>query len=243
MRHLFYIQIYRLFTSKGIWVCLALTQFILAWRFVVSLELIAQQQTQAAYQQLAAGVTDIALIPLFKLGSILLIVIVPFLTAQSIAGEKQQNTWVLLKAAPYSLFTIVMAKFATLLVVSMAILLQIILLCVAVFFITSPDVGVLFTSAIGFLLHTSTMIALGLLVSCYFQHAIKAAVSSLCLFVILHNFHWLQLDAAIDFGVSISWSANLVSAYAGILATPAIIYFISSSVFFLSWTTIKLESE
>lgn len=243
MQQLLYIQAYRLFTSKGIWICLALTQLLFAWRFVVSLELILQQQSQASYQQLAAGVTDIALTPLFKLGLVLLIVILPFLTAQTIAGEKQQNTWVLLKSAPYSLFTILIAKFVCLFIFSLVILLQILLLCVAVFFSTTPDVGIVFTSAVGYMLNASTMIALGLLVSCFFHHAIKAAVSSLCLFVVLNNFHWLQIDKAIDLGISLSWSANLNAAFAGILTTPAIIYFLSCSIFFLSWAIVKLESE
>src|ERR1700710_3153041 len=100
-----------LFASPLAWVVLAFLQIILAWIFLTRVDYFITVQPQLARVPNAPGLTEIAIVPMFGIASIILMMSVPLLTMRLIAEERRNRTMTFLMSAPVSMTQIILGKF------------------------------------------------------------------------------------------------------------------------------------
>lgn len=243
MLAIFKLSLHRLYSSLFFWVLLAITQFVLAWSFLIRLELWLNRQDELSNSTI--GVSDYVLTPLFQLALTLVAVSLPFITAQHFAGEKQQNNWALMMTAPITKMHIVLGKFLSLMVLCCIFLLMVWLMCLSLSAHTSLDYGQLLSSSLLFLLACSLLCMLGLFVSACMQQYMAAAITTLGVFIFLLNTHWLNIDASQASPVLdwLSIKQHMANAYRGWLNTYDLWFFISGSVVLYVLTCLKVDHK
>jgi len=88
-----------LFTSPLAWVILAFLQIILAWIFLTRVDYFLTIQPQLARVPNAPGLSEIVVVPMFGIASIVLLMSVPLLTMRLIAEERRNRTMTMLMSA------------------------------------------------------------------------------------------------------------------------------------------------
>lgn len=104
-----------LFLSPLAWVILAVVVFILAYAFLVQVQVFTEIQPRLAGLPSAPGVTEIVAAPLFEFAAMILLLVAPLLTHRAVAAERRGGTLVLLQSAPVSSTQIVLGKYLGLL--------------------------------------------------------------------------------------------------------------------------------
>jgi ABC-2 type transport system permease protein len=100
-----------LFASPLAWVVLAFLQIVLAWIFLTRMDYFLTIQPQLARVPNAPGLTEIIVVPMFGIASIVLLMSVPLLTMRLVAEERRNKTMTMLMSAPVSMTQIVLGKF------------------------------------------------------------------------------------------------------------------------------------
>ena len=100
-----------MFSSPLAWVVLAFVQGVIAYVFIGSLNGFLIAQAQLARTPNAAGLTEIAIVPMFGVGQMLLLMSIPLLTMRLISEEKRNQTMAFLISAPISMTQIIVGKF------------------------------------------------------------------------------------------------------------------------------------
>jgi ABC-2 type transport system permease protein len=183
-----------LFASPLAWVILAFLQVILAWIFLTRVDYFLTIQPQLARVPNAPGLSEIVVVPMFGIASIVLLMSVPLLTMRLIAEERRNKTMTMLMSAPLSMTQIVLGKF-----LATAIFLAIVgglitMMALSLLMGGRLDYGLLGANLLGLLLLTSSFAAIGLFVSCLTTHPVVAAIGALGAFLLL----WLINIAASD---------------------------------------------
>ncbi len=80
-----------MFSSPLAWVVLAFVQGVIAYVFIGSLNGFLIAQAQLARTPNAAGLTEIAIVPMFGVGQMLLLMSIPLLTMRLISEEKRNH--------------------------------------------------------------------------------------------------------------------------------------------------------
>lgn len=168
-----------MFASPLAWVLLAFMQLIFAWIFLSRIDYFLTIQGQLARVPNAPGLTEIAIVPVFGIASIVLLMSVPMLTMRLIAEERRNQTMTLLMSAPVSMTEIVIGKFlATIAFLGIANLL-ILVMSLSLLAGGTLDLGLLAANVIGLVLLAGSFAAVGLYLSCLTNHPVVAAVLSL----------------------------------------------------------------
>src|SRR6056297_3085111 len=100
-----------LFLSPLAWSVLAVVPLILAYVFLIQVELFLQWQPRLAAMEGAPGATDIIVAPLFRTAAIVLLLVVPLLTMRLVSEERRGRTLALLMSSPVSMTEIVLGKY------------------------------------------------------------------------------------------------------------------------------------
>jgi len=174
-----------LFASPLAWVILAFLQVILAWIFLTRVDYFLTIQPQLARVPNAPGLSEIVVVPMFGIASIVLLMSVPLLTMRLIAEERRNKTMTMLMSAPLSMTQIVLGKF-----LATAIFLAIVgglitIMALSLLMGGRLDYGLLGANLLGLLLLTSSFAAIGLFVSCLTTHPVVAAIGALGAFLLL----------------------------------------------------------
>lgn len=236
----------RFFRTLLPWVLLAAVQFILAYLFLAQTEdYIRSIQAQIIASQATYGVTDIVLSRLYLYAGILMLTIMPLLTMRSFAEERQNNSLVLLKAAPLSSTQIVLGKYLAQVLFILCFISLISLMPLSLLLGTSLDLGQLFSSTLGLCLLLSSFAAAGLFFSIISKQAIMAALLSfacLCLFALLY-FAGSRAQPPSELLLYLSHFSHYLSFLSGFLDSRDIIYYLLFIVAFLVLTIRKLDNE
>ena len=183
-----------MFTSPLAWVVLAFVQLILAWIFLFRIDYFISAQSQIARVPNAPGLTEIAIVPMFGIASIVLLMSVPLLTMRLVSEERRNQTMALLMAAPISMSEIILGKFLALIAFLSLINLLILLMALSVLAGGTIDFGLLIANLVGLMLLGASFAAIGLFISCLTNHPVVAAILSLGVFLGL----WVMNIAASD---------------------------------------------
>lgn len=236
-------EIKRLCKAPYIWLLLAIAQFVFAWSFLARLEIWLGKQYEAAIQNSQLGVTDFIIMPLFQIAMVFICLVLPFLTAQSFAGERQQQTWALLASSPNALYKIILGKFTALLVFCCLPIIAILLMMLALSWQSPLDYGQILSGAFFFLLCCAALIMLGLFISASANSLITATIATLAVFILLFNINWLSFDGNSVLLHYLSFKEHLLNAQKGLVSTHDLLFFLLTTIVFYISTFIKLDTQ
>ncbi len=194
-----------------------------------------------------SGFADLS--PFFTLAPWILIFLIPAVTMRSFSDEKKQGTIELLFTKPLSIWQIVNGKFFG---AFLLILIAIIPTLIYVFVLSSLgnpegnlDFGSTLGSYFGLLFLIGAYTSIGIFTSTLSENQIVAFIISVFLcFVFYFGFDGISsLAGSFDLVVSsIGMDYHFKSMSRGVLDTRDILYFVSITVLFLSFTVYKLKS-
>ncbi|WP_369769306.1 gliding motility-associated ABC transporter permease subunit GldF [Flavobacterium sp. WC2416] len=202
---------------------------------------------QGDYNILNTGFADMS--PFFTLSPWILIFLIPAVTMRSFSDEKKQGTLELLLTKPLSIWEIVNGKFfGAMLLIVMAIVPTIIY----VFVISSLgmpqgniDMGSTIGSYFGLLFLIAAYSAIGIFTSTLSDNQIVAFIVAvfLCFFFYFGFEGLASIVPAVSTLISaIGMQDHFKSMGRGVIDTRDILYFVSITILFLSFTVYKLKS-
>ncbi len=233
---IFRAELRRLLRSPMLWLVYALVLFILAYLFLTFLDnfrLIIEPANIGA--QSPKGVTDMVAIPLLLWAGILLLAIIPLLTAGAISEARRSGRWALLAASPARAWQIIGGKYlAHLTSLTLAIML-IALIPLSLYTSTEVDTGRMLLALFALWLMSASFLAAGLY--CSTLHKDSAIVILLAYSLLLFLFV-LQLSANLP-GVNsgllyyLSHWSHFPSMLDGRLSSADVIYYLVFLLLFL----------
>jgi ABC-2 type transport system permease protein len=231
-----------MFASPLAWVLLAFLQLVLAWIFLSRIDYFLMVQGQLARVPNAPGLTEIAIVPVFGVASIVLLMSVPLLTMRLIAEERRNQTMPLLMSAPISMTEIVLGKFLAMIVFLAIVNLLILMMGLTLLAGGTLDFGLFAANILGLMLLAASFASIGLFVSCLTNHPVVAAVLSLAALLGL----WIVNIAASDPG-SVLHRLSLLKHFEGFMngtvAVADLIYFTLLIATFLILSIRRLDAD
>lgn len=214
--------------------------------YVVGLLFLIATAMLFMYNTLSEG-GEASLQPLFGHMSWLLIVAIPLVTMRMISEEYASGTIETLMTAPVRDAEVILGKFFGAMSFFLALLLATSVYAIVLSFYGTPDVRVMLYGYLGLLLLGSLYASVGLFASSLTRHQLIAAVMGMAILGVLT--YAMDYLAGLQSG---SW--RLVFSYVnvlnhfedfsrGIFDTKAIVFFISSTVFFLFLSVKVMESK
>lgn len=185
--------------------------------------------------------------PLFVAMSGVLVFAVPLLTMRAISEEYASGTIETLMTAPVTELEVVLGKFFGVFLFYAALLATTLLHLVILLSYSQAQVGVIAFGYVGLLLVGALYIAVGLFASACTKHQLLAAVIAmliLSVFTLVVNY-WAD-SAGPRLGhvlMTVNVMAHFEDFTKGILDTKSLVFFLSTTVFFLFLSTKVLESK
>ncbi|PWA06247.1 gliding motility-associated ABC transporter permease subunit GldF [Flavobacterium psychrotolerans] len=199
------------------------------------------------YNILNSGFADLS--PFFTISPWILIFLVPAVTMRSFSDEKKQGTLELLLTKPLSLWEIVNGKFFG---AMLMIVIAVIPTFIYVYVISSLgmpegniDLGSTMGSYFGLLFLIGAYSAIGIFTSTLSENQIVAFILSVFLcFFFYFAFDGLAtyLPSVENFISALGMDNHFKSMSRGVIDTRDILYFVSLTILFLSFTVFKLKS-
>ncbi len=202
---------------------------------------------EGEYNILNSGFADLS--PFFTLAPWILIFLIPAVTMRSFSDEKKQGTLELLLTKPLSIWQIVNGKFlGSMLLIVMAIIPTLIYVKV-ISDLGSPegniDMGSTMGSYFGLLFLIAAYSAIGIFTSTLSENQIVAFIVSVFLcFFFYFGFEGLAtiLPSFQDLISGFGMQDHFKSMGRGVIDTRDVVYFVSITVLFLSFTVYNLKS-
>ena len=236
----------RLFRTPLAWVLLAVVQLILAYLFLIQTEnYITTIQPQIIASNAPYGVTDLVLTQLFVFAGIMMLAIMPLLTMRSFAEERQNQTLVLLRAAPLSAMQIVLGKFFALELLVLCLVAMISLMPLSLLLGTSLDVGQLLSAILGLFLLLSSFAAAGLFLSSLTKNTMMAALLGFAFLLVLALLYYagMRTEDPSPLLVYLSHFGHYQAFLNGVIDSRDIVYYLLFIAVFLALTVRKLDNE
>jgi len=199
------------------------------------------------YNILQSGFADLS--PFFTLSPWILIFLIPAVTMRSFSDEKKQGTIELLLTKPLSIWQIVNGKFLGSFLLIVIALVPTLVYVYVISSLGSPegniDLGSTMGSYFGLLFLVAAYTAIGIYTSTLSENQIVAFLLSVFLcFIFYYGFQGIAKYAK-DFEELISkfgMEYHFKSMSRGVIDTRDVLYFLSVSFLFLSFTVFKLKS-
>jgi len=205
-----------LFLSPLAWAVLAVSQLVLAYVFLVQLELFLQWQPRLAGIEGAPGLTEIVVTPLLRTAAVVLLLVTPLLTMRLISEERRTRTLTLLLSAPVSMTDIVLGKYLGITTFLMSLLGLIALMPISLLAGGTLDFGLFGAGLLGLILVVASFAAAGLFLSTLTEQPTVAAVSTFGLLLLLWILDWAGSTGAEDTGGVFSY-LSLLTHYEALL--------------------------
>jgi len=185
--------------------------------------------------------------PLFEAMTAILVFAVPLLTMRAVAEELSSGTIETLMTAPVTDAEVVLGKFVGVLLLYAALLLTTLPHVIILLAYSAAPIGVIVFGYLGLLLIGALYISVGLFASCCTRHQLLAAVIAmaiLSIFTFLVDY-FAELAGPGLRGVlmAVNVPAYFDEFTKGILDTKSVVFFVTTTVFFLFLATKVLESK
>ena len=231
-----------LFVSPLAWVFLAVIQIILTWVFLGRLDAFIELQSQLMLIANPPGATEVIIVPVYAVASIVFLMTTPLLTMRLIAEEWRNHTMPLLMTAPVAVTSIVLGKFFGLMFFFMIIILLVGLLPLSLFLGGTMDWGLIVSNTLGLILLAASFVSLGLYISSLTTHPAIAAAGTLGMLMML----WIVDIVSTDLGDLLP-NLSLLKHYEqfnrGMIDSFSITFFILFIVCFLVLTIRRLDGS
>ena len=191
--------------SSVIWVIVAVSAFIAAWSFLLSIELFTALQVKYAGMSDAPSIVQGIIFPLLSAQSKILIIVVSIIAGLSFSRLSQNQSWSLISSAQLSDWKIIQGKYLAILLVCLIFILPTIAAVLSLMFIAGLPFLPVFIAFVGLLLLLLWMLALGLLLSSLVDNTGFAILLCIVSFMTL----WLLSQSAID----AQWGKNWIQAF------------------------------
>ncbi|MGD2138942.1 MAG: ABC transporter permease [Burkholderiales bacterium] len=231
-----------MFASPLAWVVLAFMQLVISLIFLKQVNGFLLVQAELARTPNAPGLTEIAIVPMFGVASMVLLMSVPLLTMRLVSEERRNQTMAMLMSAPISMTQIIIGKFVAM--VAFLFLINLLILAMALSLLAGGkiDLGLLAANLIGLFLLGCSFAAIGLFISCLTTHPVVAAVLSLATFLGLWIINvtatnpdsWLHLLSLLD---------RFEGFMNGSVAVSDLIFFLLLTTTFLILSIRRLDSD
>ena len=200
------------------------------------------------YNILNSGFADLS--PFFTIAPWILIFLIPAVTMRSFSDEKKQGTLELLLTKPISLWQIVNGKFLGALLLIVIAIIPTFIYVYVVSSLGMPegniDMGSTMGSYFGLLFLISAYTAIGIFTSALSENQIVAFILSVfgCFFFYF-AFEGLAnyIPATENFISDLGMDSHFKSMARGVIDTRDILYFVSLTMLFLSFTVYKLKGH
>lgn len=239
------LDFYRLFITPLAWTVLGISQLLLAYLFLTHINYFTELQPQTAGIPGAPGVTEIVIAPLLQNAALIFLLLVPLMTMRSFAGERQQQTLVLLTTSPLSATQIIMGKWLSLVVFFTLSLTLSALMPLSLMLGAEIDFYQLASGYLGLWLLLMSFTAIGLFVSVVTPQPMVAAVVTFTVLLLL----WI-LDITGESAVSgsglfqwLSMMTHFQPMVSGDVYRADIAYFIIICVAFLLMSIRQLDQQ
>lgn len=167
------------FHSPFAWVLLALVQALVAFVFLLHVESYLEVQSDFSGQSDAPGATAFLVPRVFGAGAALLMLVLPVVTMNLVAGERQRGALALLLSAPVSALEIVLGKYLALLVLLSALTATLAVAPLALALLAPIDLGIVASATAGVWLFLAALGAAGLYLSTLARRPAVAAIATL----------------------------------------------------------------
>ncbi len=202
---------------------------------------------EGEYNILNSGFADMT--PFFTIAPWILIFLIPAVTMRSFSDEKKQGTLELLLTKPLSLWQIVTGKFLGALLLIVLAVLPTLTYVYALWSLGMPtgniDLGSTLGSYFGLLFLMGGYTAIGVFTSAMTENQIVAFISSVFLcFLFYFAFDGLAgfFPSAEGVIAALGMNSHFKSMGRGVIDTRDVLYFVSLSIAFLSFTVHQLKS-
>lgn len=232
-----------LFLSPLAWSILGVTQFILAFFFVILLDTYVNeiQVRYAGYEQMP-GVTDFIVAGLFQNAGVILLMVTPLLTMRLISEERRNRTLSLLFTAPVSMAEIVLGKYLGVLAFLFIMAGMIALMPLALLAGGGLDFGKLAACVLALCLLLASFAALGLFISALANQPAVAAVSTFGAFLMLWIIDWSR-NAGGGVLEYLSMLHHFDRMMKGLVSTVDVAYFVLFILAFIVLSVHTLDND
>ncbi len=235
-----------LFLSPLAWSILAVVQLILAYIFLAQTEQFLQYQSRLAGMQGAPGLTDIVVIPVFRVTAVVLLLVTPLLTMRLVSEERRNRTLALLLSAPVSMTEIILGKYLGIMAFLFCMLALVSLMPLSLLTGGSLDFGLMLSGLFGLMLVTASFAAAGLFLSTMTEQPTVAAISTFGLLLLLWILDWAGSTGTEDKDAVLAYLSLLTHYDAllkGVVNTKDIVYYLLFTVTFLVMSIRRLDAE
>ncbi len=237
-------ELRRLFYSPLAWILFAVVQFLLAFIFVMNLNV--YDDPSAAPLFTSYGVTKILAIGFLQIAGSLLLLITPFVTMHTFSEERQTGSIKLLLSSPISITELVLGKYLGVMCYLYLLLGLIALMPLSLLMGTELDLLQLLAALIGLALLTSSFAAIGLFLSSLTGHSAIAAISTFGTLFVLVIMNMVGSSGTELFREILTY-ASLLNHYHhlldGILNSADVIYYLLVSSLFIVLSIWRLDNE
>lgn len=170
---------------------------------------------------------------------------IPLITMGLISRETSSGTIKLLYSSPVKLRSIVLGKYAAMLIFNLCMVLILsIIVAFAAFHIEAIDRGLIFSALFGIFLLLSAYAAIGLFMSSLSTYQVVAAIATFAVFALLKfvGTLWQDYDFVRDLTDYLSISGRTETMIQGLLTTRDVLYYLLITAMFLAFTWLKLQS-
>lgn len=236
-----------LFLSPLAWTILAVLTFVLAYVFLVQIQVFVDYQGRLAGLESSPGVTEVVAAPLFQFAATLMLLVAPLLTHRSIAGERRAGTLTLLQAAPVTASEIVLGKFLALIGFFAVLTLLVAAMPLSLAVGTGLDWRHLAACVLTLLLLLAAFSAIGLFLSALVEEPLIAAVMTFGALLLLKILDWASsVGAAEGTGALfryVSMSGHYEPMLGGRFSSADALYFVIGTALFLALAAWRLDSD
>ena len=189
-----------------------------------------------------------SLLPFFIISPWVLLFLMPAITMKMLSGERSQKTIIILLTKPIKKWEIIFAKFLASFTIGCISILPSIIFIYSVFQLSQPignlDYGELIGSYMGLIMLISTYSSIGLFGSIISKNMMVAFITTTVIILfLLFGFDLLSNNYNNSILQYLSINTHYESISRGVIDSRDIIYFISTTVFFLTISTIIIQKQ
>lgn len=234
-----------MFMSPLAWSVLAILQLILAFLFLGHLDLYLQVQPRLALVPNAPGITEVIASPVLGNVSVLLLLVVPMLSARLISEERRNRTITLLFSAPVSMTEIVLGKYLGLVAFLLFIVGVTALMPLSLLIGGHLDFGMFAAGLVGLALLLSTFAAVGVFVSALSPNPTIAGIGTLGALFLLWIANWSGSGSGPVHRLLryVSFVQHYEPFLRGLFDSADVAYFVLLSITFLGLTVRRLDAH
>jgi ABC-2 type transport system permease protein len=236
------------FASPTAYIVIGFFTLLYGWFYIALLRYFITMSMQAGQfgGPQAMNVNQILIRQLLQNVTILVLFVMPMVTARTYAEEKRSGTIELLLTSPLTDLQIILGKFLGALLLYAVILVVTLIHIGLLFLYGNPEWKPIVTAYLGLLLMGGSFIALGLFISSLTKNQIVAGMVTFAVFLLLWVITWIG-DSG---GPTVSAVTNYLSIInhfddfsKGVIDTTHVIYYLSFISFSLFLTAKSVDSE